>query len=66
MKPIMRSEFDALRLNDLNEYDVDKNGDSQIVRIYRNGNLIANKKPQKKSVRYFGIQGYEKYLPEPS
>ena len=63
MKLIMRSEFDSLRLDDRNEYEVDKNGDTQVVKIYRDGKLIAKKKTQKKSVRYFGVSGYEQYLP---
>jgi hypothetical protein len=62
MKLITRSAFDALRLNDQHEYDTDASGDTQIVRIYRDGQLIAKKKTQKKSVRYFGVAGYEKYL----
>ncbi len=62
MKLITRSAFDALRLNDRNEYDTDTSGDTQIVRIYRDGNLIAKKKTQKKTVRYFAIAGYEHYL----
>ncbi|MEH6624824.1 MAG: hypothetical protein V7739_00130 [Motiliproteus sp.] len=66
MKLIMRSEFESLRLDDRNEYDADKNGDIQIVRIYRDGNLIAKKKTHKKSVRYFGAPGYEQYLSETS
>jgi hypothetical protein len=48
MKLIMRSEFESLRLNDLNEYDADKKGDTQIVRIFRDGNLIAKKKTHKR------------------
>ncbi|MEH6824900.1 MAG: hypothetical protein V7629_13420 [Motiliproteus sp.] len=63
MKLITRSEFESLRLDDLNEYDADHSGDTKIVRIYRDGNLIAKKKTQKKSVRYFGVAGYEQYLP---
>lgn len=66
MKLIMRSEFDALRLDDRNEYDTDKNGDTQIVRIYRDGNLIAKKKTQKKSVRYFAVSGYQALLAKDS
>ncbi|MEH6473570.1 MAG: hypothetical protein V7752_20290 [Halopseudomonas sp.] len=66
MKLITRSEFDALRLDDLNEYDTDKSGDTQVVRIYREGNLIAKKKTQNKSVRYFGAPGYQQYLPDNS
>ncbi len=62
MKLITRTEFDSLRLNELNEYDTDKNGDTHIVRIYRDGNLIAKKKVHKRSIRYFGAPGYEQYL----
>jgi hypothetical protein len=62
MKLIMRSEFESLRLNEQNEYDTDSDRENQIVRIYRDGNLIAKKKTHKKYVRYFGAPGYEKYL----
>ena len=64
MKLITRSEFDAIRLDERNEYDADKSGDTQVVRLYRDGNLIAKKKTHKKSVRYFGVAGYEQYLPD--
>ena len=62
MKLIMRSEFESLRLNELNEYDTDGDRDNKILKIYRDGNLIAKRKTHKNSVRYFGAPGYEKYL----
>ncbi|REL26298.1 hypothetical protein DXX93_06685 [Thalassotalea euphylliae] len=62
MKLIMRSEFDNLRLNDQHSYDSDSNGDKQIVRIYCGDTLIAKRVKHKKSIRYFGIQGYQQYL----
>lgn len=58
----MRSEFDNLRLNDNHCYDTDSNGDKQIVRIYCGETLIAKRVQHKKSIRYFGIQGYQQYL----
>ncbi|REL30040.1 hypothetical protein [Thalassotalea euphylliae] len=62
MKLIMRSEFDDLRLNDTHCFDTDSNGDKQIVRIYCGETLIAKRVKHKKSIRYFGIQGYQQYL----
>lgn len=58
----MRSEFDDLRLNDAHCFDTDSNGDKQIVRIYCGETLIAKRVKHKKSIRYFGIQGYQQYL----
>ncbi len=62
MKLIMKTEFDNLRNNDNHCYDTDSNGDKQVVRIYCDELLIAKKLTQKKSVRYFGINDYQKYL----
>lgn len=62
MKLIMKTEFDNLRANDKHCYDTDSNDDKQVVRIYCDELLIAKKLTQKKSVRYFGINGYQKYL----
>ncbi|WP_371375118.1 hypothetical protein [Thalassotalea aquiviva] len=64
MKLIMRTEFDNLRLNDQHSYDVDKNGDKQVVKIYAGGQLIAKKVTHKKSIRYFGVANYQDYLTE--
>ncbi|MFT6915936.1 MAG: hypothetical protein ACJAWL_002253 [Motiliproteus sp.] len=47
MKLITRSTFEALRLNDLNEYDADASGHTQLVRLYKDGKLIAKKKTRK-------------------
>lgn len=62
LKLIMKSEFDNLRLNNNHQYDVDNNGDKQTVKIYCNDLLIAKKLKIKKSIRYFGADGYKKYL----
>lgn len=62
MKLIMRSEFDNLRNNDAHSYQADKNGDKQVVKIFRNDILIAKKVTVKKSIRYFGIKGYHEFL----
>tara|TARA_R110002050_G_scaffold159268_5_gene288681 strand:+ start:2646 stop:2840 length:195 start_codon:yes stop_codon:yes gene_type:complete len=62
MQLIMKTEFDNLRTNDTHSYDTDSNGNKQVVRIYCGEMLIAKKLTQKKSVRYFGINGYQKYL----
>lgn len=62
MKLIMKTEFDNLRLNDDHGYETDSNGDKQVVKIYCGEQLIAKKIKQKKSLRYFAIDGYEKFL----
>jgi len=58
----MKTEFDNLRLNKAHQYDVDNNGDKQVVKIYCNEHLIAKKITMKKSIRYFGAEGYKKHL----
>jgi len=62
VKLIMKTEFDNLRLNDDHGYETDSNGDKQVVKIYCGEQLIAKKIKQKKSLRYFAIDGYEKFL----
>ncbi len=62
MKLIMKSVFDNLRLNDQHTYDVDTEPFKQVVKIYRNGCLIAKKKTVKRKVQYFGIKGCEAFL----
>lgn len=62
MKLIMKTEFDDLRENNEHCYDTDSNGDKQVVKIYCGELLIAKKVKLKKSIRYFGIQNYQKYL----
>jgi hypothetical protein len=62
MKLIMKTEFDNLRLNDDHDYETDSNGDKQIVKIYCGEILIAKKIKQHKSIRFFGVAGYEQYL----
>lgn len=62
MKLIMKTEFDNLRLNDKHDFEVDSNGDKQVVKIYCGELLIAKKIKQKKSIRYFGISSYQQYL----
>lgn len=58
----MKTEFDNLRLNQAHQYEADNNGDKQVVKIYCDGNLIAKKIKMKKSIRFFGIEGYKNYL----
>ena len=58
----MKTEFDDLRSNENHQYDVDSNGNKQVVKIYRHGKLIAKKLVVKKSVRYFGYDNYQQYL----
>lgn len=62
MKLIMKTEFDNLRVNDNYAYETDSNGDKQVVKIYYGEQLIAKKIKQKKSLRYFAVDGYEKFL----
>ncbi|QOL25313.1 hypothetical protein LP316_13580 [Thalassotalea sp. LPB0316] len=64
MKLIMRSEFDDLRLNPNHQFEADRNGDKQIVKIYADELLIAKKVTHKKSIRYFAIKQYKDYLIE--
>lgn len=64
MKLIMRTEYDDLRLNPLHRIASDTNGDKQIVKIFHGDLLIAKRVKQKKSLRYFGIKGYQDYLTE--
>ncbi|WP_342774617.1 hypothetical protein [Litorilituus sediminis] len=58
----MKTEFDNLRLNEQHSYETDSNGDKQVVKIYCNDLLIAKKVKLKKSIRYFGVKGYQNYL----
>jgi len=58
----MKTEFDNLRLNQNHDYETDSNGEKQIVKIFCGELLIAKKIKQKKSIRFFGIKGYEQYL----
>ncbi|ARD43324.1 hypothetical protein [Colwellia sp. PAMC 21821] len=64
MKLIMRTEFDNLRKNPLNGYQSDVNGEKQVVKIYRNEQLIAKRITLKKSIRYFAVSGYQQFLTE--
>jgi len=58
----MKTQFDNLRLNDTYQYETDSNGEKQTVKIYDGEHLIAKKIKLKKSIRYFAIDGYERYL----
>ena len=58
----MKTEFDALRLNDNHSYETDSNGDKQVIKIYCDDLLIAKKVTHKKSIRYFGAQNYQQFL----
>jgi len=58
----MKTEFDDLRKNSLHQYQTDSNGDKQVVKIYFGDLLIAKMIKLKKSIRYFGIKGYQQYL----
>ena len=58
----MKTEFDNLRKNPLHQYQTDSNGEKQIVKIFVAELLIAKMIKHKKSIRYFGIKGYQQYL----
>jgi hypothetical protein len=58
----MKTEFDDLRLNKNHQHEVNNNGDKQVVKIYCNNELIAKKVKIKKSIRYFGADGYSTHL----
>lgn len=62
----MKTEFDNLRLNDQHSYENDHNGDKHVVKIYCDNLLIAKKVQKNKSVRFFGVTGYQHYLREDS
>ena len=62
MHLIMKSQFDELRLNDDFEYNADDKGGKKVVKIFKDGELIAKKVVIKNSVQYFGITGIEALL----
>ena len=62
----MKTEFDNLRLNDQHSYENDHNGDKHVVKIYCGDLLIAKQVQKNKSVRFFGVTGYQHYLREDS
>lgn len=64
LKLIMKTEFDNLRTNPQHQYQSDVNSGKQVVKIFSGGLLIAKMIKLKKSIRYFGIKGYEIYLLE--
>ncbi|WP_299797358.1 hypothetical protein [uncultured Shewanella sp.] len=64
MHLIMKSQFDDLRLNDAHEYSADDKGGKRVVKIYKDGALIAKKITVKRSVQYFGVTGVEALLTE--
>lgn len=62
MHLIMKTQFDNLRLNDDHEYSTNDRGGKKVVKIYKDGGLIAKKITIKRSVQYFGISGVEEFL----
>jgi hypothetical protein len=53
-------------LNDQHSYENDHNGDKHVVKIYCGDLLIAKKVQKNKSIRFFGVTGYQHYLREDS
>jgi hypothetical protein len=64
MQLIKRSEFENLQKNDSHGYEVDKNGAKETLKIYSGEEMIAKRITHKKSVRYFGVKSYMKYITE--
>ncbi|MDB2386210.1 hypothetical protein N9W21_02555 [Shewanella sp.] len=62
MHLIMRTQFDTLRLNDEHEYSTNDRGGKKVVKIYKDGELIAKKVSIKNSIKYFGVTGVESLL----
>ena len=62
MHLIMKTQFDNLRLNDDHEYSTNNRGGKKVVKIFKDGALIAKKIAIKKSVQYFGITDVEQFL----
>lgn len=62
MHLIMKSQFDELRLNDDYEYSSDDKGGKKVVKIFKDGELIAKKIMVKRSIQYFGVTGIEELL----
>ncbi|WP_076407997.1 hypothetical protein [Shewanella sp. UCD-KL12] len=62
MHLIMKSQFDELRLNDDYEYSSDDKGGKKVVKIFKDGDLIAKKIMVKRSIQYFGVTGIEELL----
>jgi hypothetical protein len=60
----MKTDFDNLKLNQAHSFSADSNSDKQVVKVYREQQLIAKKIKLKKSIRYFAIQGYQQFLTE--
>lgn len=66
MKLILPSEFKNLQDNDEYGYSVDRNTNKEVLKIFYKDELIAKrikvKNKKKGAIRYFGVNGYEKYL----
>lgn len=58
----MKSVFDNLRKNPQHSYESNVNGEKQVVKLFRNGKLIAKKITLKKSIRYFATPDHQQYL----
>lgn len=58
----MKTEFENLQQNDAHSFEADTIADKQVVKIYCDEQLIAKKIKLKKSIRYFGVKGYQQYL----
>lgn len=66
MKLIMKSEFKDLQYNDDHEYEVNRNPDKEVLKIYVGEKLIAKRiklsNKKKGAIRYFGVDGYKDHL----
>lgn len=68
MKLILPSDFKDLQDNDEHSYEVDKNTNKEVLKLYFGDKLIAKRikmsNKKKGAIRYFGVNGYEEYLTE--
>lgn len=62
MKLIMKTDFELLQNDNKNSYSVDSIGQKETLKLFRGEKLIAKKIKHKKSIRYFGVKGYQAYL----
>ena len=58
----MKTEFENLQQNDAHSFEADTSVNKQVVKIYCDEKLIAKKIKLKKTIRYFGVKGYQQYL----
>lgn len=55
----MKSVFDQLLADPAHTTEFEKHHNKQVLKIFREGKLIAKKRTLKKQVQYFGVTGCE-------